>query len=109
MKLKAYDSFTNVVSKIKTFNKGSDYIFSEEINDQTYLLVAEKYFFRNSSRASLTVLVTEIDEFQTLIHTIGSGGGTGLFLRIDWGARHSYENEIRILLSNHHIKYEVIE
>jgi len=72
-------------------------------------LLLKKFFFRNSSKTSLTILVTEIDEYQTLIHAICSGGGQGLILKIDWGARHSYENEIRMLLSNHDIKYEVIE
>lgn len=42
------------------------------------LLTFEKYYFRNGSYASLTVMLTESRDFQTA-DIIGSGGGEGLF------------------------------
>ena len=42
------------------------------------LLTFEKYYFRNGSYASLSVMLTESSDFQTA-DIIGSGGGEGLF------------------------------
>lgn len=48
------------------------------IGDATlWLLVYEKYFFRSSSYASLTVLLSENEEEQTA-DIVSSGGGQGL-------------------------------
>ncbi len=48
------------------------------------VLSFEKYFFRNGSYASLTVVLTEDGEDKTA-DIVGSGGGNGLF-NISWGA-----------------------
>lgn len=42
------------------------------------LLSCERYYFRNGSYASLTIMLTETDGQQTA-DIIGSGGGAGLF------------------------------
>ena len=52
---------------------------------QVVLLVFEKYFMRNSSRASLTVLIENVTGV-TQVCVAPSGGGQGAFLRFDWGA-----------------------
>ena len=46
--------------------------------NQVILFSGERYFFRNGSYASLTVMLTEFDGMQTA-DIIGSGGGEGLF------------------------------
>jgi hypothetical protein len=47
--------------------------------------IYDKYFMRNSSRASLTV--TAVDYMgEIFISAIGSGGGTGAIIDFNWGA-----------------------
>jgi hypothetical protein len=76
----------------------------ETIDDQTvYLLVFEKYFFRASNRASLTVLLIG-DQQQTTVRSIGSGGGQGIFFRFSYGAESSFANQVTKLLSTHGFK-----
>lgn len=57
------------------------------------VLVFEKYFMRNSSRASLTVTVDNLSG-RTCVHAIGSGGGQGSIFRFDWGASDNFESSV---------------
>lgn len=52
------------------------------------LLSFEKYYMRNGSYASLTVMLTESENTQTA-DIIGSGGGEGIF-NISWGANSEF-------------------
>ena len=54
--------------------------------------VFEKHFLRAGNRLTLTVVV---DDFlgHARVHTIGGGGGEGLF-RFDWGASASFEDAV---------------
>jgi len=52
------------------------------------LLSFEKYYFRNGSYASLSMMFVEVDGVQT-VDCIGSGGGEGLF-NISWGANRNF-------------------
>lgn len=64
--------------------------------NQVILFSGERYFFRNGSYASLTVMLTEFDGMQTA-DIIGSGGGEGLF-NFSWGANADFaESAERIL------------
>ena len=54
------------------------------------LLAFEKYYFRNGSYASLTVMITEDCGYQSA-SIIGSGGGEGI-LNVSWGAIQSFAN-----------------
>lgn len=66
-------------------------------NASVVLLSFEKYYMRNSSYASLTVMLTESDGQQTA-DIIGSGGGEGIF-NISWGANSDFADTAeRILL-----------
>ena len=47
--------------------------------------VYDKYYMRNSSRASLTLTLFSKRE-DVFVSAIGSGGGTGALIRFDWGA-----------------------
>ena len=65
-------------------------------NAVVVLLSFEKYYFRTGSYASLTVMLTQNENEQT-VDIIGSGGGEGLF-NISWGANSNFaENAVRIL------------
>ena len=55
---------------------------------QVVLLCFEKFFLRNGSYASLTVMLTESETMQTA-DIVGSGGGEGLF-NISWGANSDF-------------------
>ena len=52
------------------------------------LLSFEKYYMRNGSYASLTVMLTESENEQTA-DIVGSGGGEGIF-NISWGANSEF-------------------
>ena len=63
------------------------------------VMVFEKYYMRSSNRASLTVVVTGIDD-QVFVDAIGAGGGQGAFLRFSWGAEEDFVGLVgRILRS----------
>ena len=60
-----------------------------KLDDATaWLLAFERYYFRNGSYATLTIMLTESGDHQTA-DIIGSGGGEGLF-NISWGANASF-------------------
>lgn len=68
------------------------------------LLSFEKYFFRNGSYASLTVMLTETADTQTA-DIIGSGGGEGLF-NISWGANADFADMAADLLQRYGFRRE---
>lgn len=64
-----------------------------------HVLTFEKYYFRNGSYASLTVVLTENGDEKTA-DIIGSGGGEGLF-NISWGANSSFAREAENVLNSY--------
>lgn len=60
------------------------------------LLSFEKYYMRNSSYASLTVMLTECGSVKTA-DIIGSGGGGGIF-NISWGANSEFADDAERIL-----------
>jgi len=64
---------------------------------KVYLLIFEKWYYRTSSRASLTVMITENDE-HIIVDAISAGGGQGLVFRFSWGAEENFVNLVRDLL-----------
>lgn len=52
--------------------------------------VYEKHFYRAGNRLVLTVVIDDANG-KTRVHSVGGGGGEGLF-RFDWGASESFEN-----------------
>lgn len=67
---------------------------SEHIEGQKIIvLVFEKYFMRNSSRASLTVTIENMRDI-TMVHAVGSGGGQGALFKFDWGASDSFIDQV---------------
>ncbi len=64
------------------------------------LLVFEKYFMRNSSRASLSVMVENLSG-RTAVHFAGAGGGQGMIFNFDWGAGESFSSLVPDVLSDY--------
>ena len=63
----------------------SQKIHREISTGEFMLLIFEKHFMRNNSRATLTVLINR-DSDELIIDAIGSGGGSGLILNFSFGA-----------------------
>jgi hypothetical protein len=57
------------------------------------LLVYDKYYMRNSSRASLSVLIENIEGSTTVV-AIYSGGSQGALFNFDWGSANSFEKAV---------------
>jgi hypothetical protein len=68
------------------------------------LLVFEKHYFRNNSRASLTIMLVQQEENELMIHIVGSGGGTGLFIDWSFGANTNFATKIADILGSRGFK-----
>lgn len=68
-------------------------------NHAMIVLVYEKHFYRAGNRLTLTVTLNNINDV-TNVHSIGAGGGEGLF-RFDWGASDSFTNSPREILGRY--------
>ncbi len=64
---------------------------------EVIMLVFEKYFMRNSSRASLSVVLESLNE-QTWVGYVGSGGGQGALFSFDWGTAADFAGEVTAAL-----------
>lgn len=62
-----------------------------------YIMVFEKYYMRSSNRASLTVVVTEVNH-DIKVDAIGAGGGQGVIFKFSWGAEESFVSVIEEIL-----------
>ncbi len=62
-----------------------------------HLLVFDKYYMRNSSRASLTVTVFGSDA-SVAVDAVGSGGGQGALFKFDWGAGDQFVQVVQDVL-----------
>ncbi len=63
------------------------------------VLVYEKHYYRAGNRLTLTITVDNMNGF-TNIHSIGGGGGDGLF-KFDWGASQDFTSAPRDILENY--------
>lgn len=62
--------------------------------------VFEKYFFRSSNRAALTVIFENLSG-DTQVKAISTGSSQGLLLNIDYGAADSFANSVEKILKGH--------
>lgn len=69
--------------------------------------VYDKYFMRNSSRASLNLTVLE-DGRTTHVVAIGSGGGQGAIFNFSWGAEKELVQEVQVFLEKMVIREYII-
>ena len=61
------------------------------------VMVYEKHYWRAGNRLTLTVTIDNMSG-RTRVHTVGGGGGEGLF-RFDWGASQSFEGVVQDVLT----------
>ncbi len=71
---------------------GSHYSTSPD-GKAAILLVYDKYYMRNSSRASLSVLIENVGD-STIVAAIGSGGSQGALFNFDWGSAKNFEKVV---------------
>jgi hypothetical protein len=64
-----------------------------------YLMVFDKYFMRNSSRASLTVSVIGNGD-EIWVDAVGSGGGQGAIFNFSWGAEEDFISVVGEILND---------
>lgn len=62
-----------------------------------YLMVFDKYYMRNSSRASLSVSVIGYGDM-VYVDAIGSGGGQGALFNFSWGAEEDFVGTVEQIL-----------
>jgi hypothetical protein len=67
---------------------------------ETIVLVFDKYFMRNESRASLTVVCENLSGI-TWVGSTGSGGGRGAFFNLDWGTGQELSDLVRQALAQY--------
>ena len=80
-----------------------DFYESTSNNAGVMVLIFEKYFMRNSSRATLTVVIDNL-RGHTHVHAAGSGGSQGAFWNFDWGAKGNMERVIENALSGYALR-----
>ncbi|MGD6943283.1 DUF6054 family protein [Cytobacillus gottheilii] len=76
-----------------------DYKLAENQYKQMSILVLEKFYFRTSSSASLTVILENFDG-ETIMKCISAGNGEGLF-NIGWGSGKNFINSVRYPLEGY--------
>ncbi len=64
---------------------------------QVNVMVFEKYYWRASSRASLTVVICG-ENGQVTVDAIGSGGGQGVVFKFSWGAEDDFVGTVGDIL-----------
>ncbi|HOS19043.1 MAG TPA: DUF6054 family protein [Clostridia bacterium] len=62
-----------------------------------YMMVFEKYYWRASNRASLTVLVSGAGD-TVCVDAVGSGGGQGPVFKMSWGAEEDFIGTVADIL-----------
>lgn len=61
------------------------------------MMAFEKYYWRSSNRASLTVLISGRDG-DVYVDAIGAGGGQGIVFKLSWGAEEDFVGTVRRIL-----------
>ncbi|MFW5865096.1 MAG: DUF6054 family protein, partial [Candidatus Izemoplasmataceae bacterium] len=74
MKLVVNKDLQTLRNIITSYYDSYNIINNSKVLEDTVFIVVEKFFFRNSSRASLSIVMVAIDEFSTRIEAVGSGG-----------------------------------
>jgi len=70
--------------------------YEQEAQDgkKVAMLVFEKFYMRNSSRASLSVIIENLKD-QTVVGAVGSGGGESALFKFDFGAGSNFADVVR--------------
>ncbi|WP_027631556.1 DUF6054 family protein [Clostridium hydrogeniformans] len=79
----------SIAQEIVEKNIGADLVYSEinriDGNIEYGVSIFEKYFFRASNRAALTVIFNNVNG-ETLVKAIATGSSQGVIFNMDWGA-----------------------
>ncbi|MFC7366173.1 MULTISPECIES: DUF6054 family protein [Bhargavaea] len=71
---------------------------------EVVVLIVEKYFMRTSNRATLTLIADNFDsDGRTKVRLTGSGGGSGAFMKFDWGAGASFSAKAEEALAEYRL------
>lgn len=108
MKIKAKKDIHTLKKIISQYYDQYNIINDSKVNDITYFLVVEKFFYRTSNRASLSIVISEFDEVTSIIEAVGSGGGQGWIFKFDWGVKASFESAIPKILEQNNIHFEIM-
>lgn len=74
-----------------------EYVNRSADDREVIMLVFEKYYMRNSSRSSLSVVLENVNG-QTWVGYAGSGGGQGAFVNFDWGTAEEFSGLVTAAL-----------
>ncbi|MFP4287398.1 MAG: DUF6054 family protein [Candidatus Izemoplasmataceae bacterium] len=108
MKLVVNKDLQTLRNIITSYYDSYNIINNSKVLEDTVFIVVEKFFFRNSSRASLSIVMVAIDEFSTRIEAVGSGGGQGMIFKFDWGAKEAFEHAIPKILTQEGITFKEV-
>jgi len=75
-------------------------IYHIDENMSSIIVIYEKYFMRNSSRASLVVTINNFNGV-TEIESISSGSSQGMIFNFDWGAGDQFANSVKNLFESY--------
>lgn len=79
-------------------------VYKRAVGDQEMVVcVIEKFYYRTSNRASLTVTLDNLEGI-TKVHAAASGGGAGAFMRFDWGAGSNFVDGVGRALKDYIIE-----
>ncbi|MBT2691279.1 hypothetical protein J7I93_24390 [Bacillus sp. ISL-47] len=70
---------------------------------ELYVIVLEKFYYRTSNRASMTVTIDNFNGI-TNVHAVSSGSSQGAFFRFDWGAGGDFIECVKKALYSHRIE-----
>lgn len=71
-----------------------------EVNEvQIAFLTFEKYYLRNESRVSLSVMISAHHQ-EVTVDAASSGGGESVLFRFDWGSSKNFMNSLSQIMSS---------
>ena len=75
------------------------------VGKTVHLLVYEKFYYRNSNRATLTVLIIGDDDYSD-VTIVGSGGGRGVIFQFSLGANTNFVSGLARILNERGYRYK---
>jgi hypothetical protein len=90
--------YESVTSRGITAECVANHVVQAQDGHGVAFLVFEKYYVRNSSRASLSVVAEDLGGV-TRVVAHGSGGGASALFKFDWGANRNFEGQVRDTLA----------
>ncbi|TCK98184.1 hypothetical protein EDC19_0602 [Natranaerovirga hydrolytica] len=94
---KSPEEVLNMIKKGLSYELIHERVHHIEGDMISIVLVYEKYYMRNSSRAALTVTINNFNGY-TQVESISAGSSQGLFFNIDWGAGEEFANSVKHIL-----------